>query len=119
MVHNNEKLAPKYYGPYKVVDRCGLVAYKLALPVSSQIHPVFHVSQLKVLVGPNHTSIELPTLLNKVLSKEPEIVLERKMVKIQRRAATMALVKWTNEGEEEATWEYLFDLQRRFPAFEP
>jgi len=119
VMRSNQKLAPKYYGPYQIVDKCGEVAYKLLLPSDSRIHPVFHVSQLKAVVGDVTTSTQLPSIISDVLIKEPAVILERKMVKRQGRAATMVLVQWTNESQAEATWEYLFDLQRKFPSFEP
>lgn len=118
VTRSNQKLAPKYYGPYKIIDRCGAVAYKLELPPGSQIHPVFHISQLKVLVGNVNTTTTLPTMLQDAFVREPEQVLERKMVQRQGKAATKVLVKWINEPVEEATWEFLFDLQKKFPAFD-
>ena len=42
------KLAPRYIGPFKILERVGTVAYWLALPPSlSSVHKVFHVSILR------------------------------------------------------------------------
>ena len=41
------KLNPHYIRPFKILERVGIVAYKLALPSDlSMIHPIFHVSML-------------------------------------------------------------------------
>lgn len=41
------KLSSRYHGPFEILERISEVAYSLKLPVSSRIHPVFHVSILK------------------------------------------------------------------------
>jgi hypothetical protein len=49
----HHKLEPKFYGPYDIIKCIGSMAYKLALPATSEIHLVFHVSCMKKVVGQN------------------------------------------------------------------
>lgn len=122
-VHNQSfhKLLPKFYGPFKVLDRVGAVAYQLELPVGSEIHNVFHVSQLKFCRDPHSNPIQpLPQHSYTVpVKREPEAILDRKMVKRGRLAATKVLVKWQNLPPKQATWEFYYDLLKQFPNFHP
>ena len=68
----DNKLSPKYYGPYKVLQNIGSMAYKLELPSSSQVHPVFHVSSLKKVIG---DKLLVQTMLLE-LDEEGKIILE-------------------------------------------
>ena len=104
MAHRtSNKISPKYYGPYKILDKFGPVASKLELPTTSHIHPVFHISQLNKQVGNVSTTTQLPSVIYEPLIKTSERILERKMVNRKIQAATMILVKWENQLEEEAT----------------
>jgi hypothetical protein len=57
--HVKGKLAPLYIGPLKILKHRGEMSYKLELhPKMSEVHGVFHVSQLrKCLQAPNKPEV--------------------------------------------------------------
>jgi hypothetical protein len=90
------------------------MSYKLELPPSVSIHPVFHVSQLKQHVGNKKVFEELPTMADES-SLQPQTLLDRRIVKHRNRAATQILVLWKGLSPAEATGEFLEEVMLRFP----
>jgi hypothetical protein len=92
----DNKLSPKYYGPYKVLQNIGTMAYKLELPASSRVHPVFHVSCLKKVIG---DKIPVQTIFLE-LDKEgkiildPESITDTRILQLRNRFSSEYLVKW-------------------------
>lgn len=81
-IHKHLKLHSKYYGPFRVMEKVGAVAYKLLLPDDCHLHPTFHVRQLKKYIGleaiPNP---KLPLLdAHGQILIQSEAVLERKLI---------------------------------------
>ncbi|GKF69151.1 retrotransposable element Tf2 [Tanacetum coccineum] len=112
------KLSPKYYGPFLIIAKVGAVAYKLDLPRGGQVHPVFHVSQLKLCKGNSFKRGLLPHCGDDgLLFVEPEKILERRIGKLNNREVVYVLVKWVNHDVEDATWEVAEDLLKRFHDF--
>uniref|UniRef100_A0A2N9I5B5 Chromo domain-containing protein n=1 Tax=Fagus sylvatica TaxID=28930 RepID=A0A2N9I5B5_FAGSY len=112
------KLSPKFYEPYKVIQRVGMVAYKLELPEGACIHPVFHVSFLKAKLGKTITPISRlpPTDALGHLAPQPARILETRTIKKRRLpAVTEVLVQWEGGDPDDATWELLFKLQEDYP----
>ena len=114
-----EKLAPRFYGPYKVLQRIGEVAYKLDLPPTSKVHPVFHISQLKPAVGPAMASSEVPPQLTAELelAASPEKLLSIRAISHPQGLTKEVLLKWKDLPEYEATWENAEMIMDRFPEF--
>jgi Chromo (CHRromatin Organisation MOdifier) domain len=109
----NQKLSPKFYGPFEILNKVGKVAYHLNLPEGSLIHPVFHMSQLKKRVG---SIIPLLTKLPLVgpegkLKITPAAILDRRVLKRNNEVVVEVLVQWDNLPEEETSWEDYYKLK--------
>ena len=103
----DNKLSPKYYGPYKVLQKIGTMAYKLELPASSRVHPVFHVSCLKKVIG---NKIPVQTILPELdeegkIILDPEVITETRICQLRNRSISEYLIKWKNLPAEDSTWE--------------
>jgi len=113
------KLAPRYVGSFKVLQRHGEVAYQLELPEClSSVHDVFHVSQLKKCLRVPKEQIPLEELSVKGdLTYEDYLV---RILEISERVTRswiikMCKVQWNRYSEAEATWEREDDLRKSYP----
>lgn len=94
------------------------MAYKLELPSTSKIQPVFHISQLKKHVGAAPVQSYMAEMTAEgVISTEPVAVLDRKLGKKGNHAVVFVLIQRANCTKEEATWELYSDIEKRFPNF--
>ncbi|WVZ58619.1 hypothetical protein U9M48_008871 [Paspalum notatum var. saurae] len=113
------KLAPHYIGPYKIEERIGKVAYKLQLLESmSDIHNVFHVSQLKKCLKKPARQVELDTLELQPDLRYKEVpikILNTGVKKTRRSAIRICRVLWSRHGEEVSTWERVDALREEHP----
>jgi len=111
------KLAMKYFGPYTILERIGACAYRLDLPPTTLIHPVFHVSQLKTFV-PDHTPVysDLPVSIQlDAVEVIPEQILDRRLVQKGGTAVPQVLIKWKTLPPSSATWEDYYVIKQSFP----
>ena len=101
------KLAPRYIGPYKIIEQKGNVTYKLQLPPEmSAIFDVFHVFQLKrclripeEAIAP--TNIKLQSDL--MYEETPIRVLEEMERVTQSKVIKFYKVVWNNHSEQDTT----------------
>src|ERR1041385_1476895 len=113
------KLAPRYIGPFRILSRRGPVAYRLELPPNlSQVHDVFHVSQLRrcfkdPIREVEHDMIELQQDLT--YREHPSRILDQSERRTRNKTVKFLKVQWSNHSEDEATWEREDRLRDEYP----
>jgi hypothetical protein len=118
------KLAPRYVGPFQILVRKGEVAYQLELlPQLSDVHDVFHVSQLKkcLWVPEEQISREQLHLRGDLSYNERSIrILDTTERVTHSKVIKMCKVQWSHHSEDEATWEHeeerISDYPKLFPS---
>jgi hypothetical protein len=110
--HLTAKLAPRRYGPFRVDKKLSPVTYRLTLPLSMKIHPVFHVDLLTRYKetnahGPNY---ERPP--PEIIKGEPEWEVEKIInSRLHRRNKKLQfLIRWKGFPPSEDSWVPESDL---------
>ena len=113
------KLIPKFIRSYEVIEKVGLVAYKLTLPQDlEKIHNAFHVSMLRrYRSDPSHVvSSEIIELrLDLTYKEEPIEILAREVKELRNKRIPLVKVLWRNHKTEEATWESEKAMRQQYP----
>jgi hypothetical protein len=117
------KLAPRYVRPFKIVDRKGEATYQLELPPQlSDVHDVFHVSQLKKCLRVPEEQLPM-----KELDLGGDLTYSERSIKIldtaervtHNKFIKMCKVQWSHHTEDKATWEHEKELRADYPELFP
>ena len=112
------KLAPRFTGPFEIIERVGPLAYRLDLPPHlSDIHNVFHVSMLrKYEPDPSQVIMwtEIPLREDLTYEEQPIMILDREVKVLRRREIPLVKVLWQYHGVEDATWELESEMREKY-----
>jgi hypothetical protein len=113
------KLTPRCIGPYLVIKKIGVVAYKMKLPERlADMHEVFHVSQLRKCLRVPKEQVVSDTLdLQDDLRYQevPVKIVDTITKRTRMKAFNLCKVQWSQNSEAEATWEKEDALREEFP----
>jgi hypothetical protein len=115
------KLSPRYTGPFEILSQSRGVAFELELPKKlSQVHNVFHASQLRKCMKTSEETIpseEIELQADLTYVEELLKIVAEKWKQLRNRAIKYCKVQWKHHPEREATWEKEEDLRTTYPDF--
>ena len=108
----SKKLEDKRYGPFKIIKKISSSTYKLKLPPSMKVHPVFNTSRLTPyeedpIPGRKPLPPPPPVVEGESLQYEVEFIKDSRLY----RGKLQFLVKWKGYPHEESTWEPIANLK--------
>ena len=113
------KLSPRFIEPFEILERVGIVAYRLALPPSlAGVHEVLHVSMLWKYIGdPTHIVDwgELTVYIDGTFEEGPVRIMDNREQVLLRKTIRLVKVLWKHCGVEEATWESEDTMRASYP----
>ncbi|KAD2392815.1 hypothetical protein E3N88_39792 [Mikania micrantha] len=113
------KLAPRYVGPFEIIERIGPVAYRLTLlDEFSCVHDVFHVSYLKKCLFDESLVIPIEEIqVDEQLHfvEEPLEIMDRKVKQLRRSRIPLVKVRWNTRRGPEFTWEREDHMKSKYP----
>ena len=113
------KLSPRFIGSYEVLERIGLVAYRLALPLElAELHDVFHVSILRRYHSDESHILpvqEIQVREDLSYDEEPKAIMAREVKRLRNKQVPLVKVLLQHHGREEATWEPEATMRAQYP----
>ncbi|XP_062118874.1 uncharacterized protein LOC133832564 [Humulus lupulus] len=113
------KLAPRYIGPFNVIERVREVAFRLNLPARlGHVHNMFHVSMLRKYTPDPSDIIEyeaIPLQEDVTYEEQPIRILARELKMPRNREILVVKVLWQNHREDEATRELESNMHEKYP----
>ncbi|GJV56096.1 hypothetical protein Tco_1457101 [Tanacetum coccineum] len=113
------KLTLRYVGPFEILERIGLVAYRLRLPEElNSVHDTFHVSNLKKWLGNANLHVPLNEIkIDKTLRfvEEPIEIMDREIKSLKRSRIPLVKVRWISKCGPDFTWEREDYMKSKYP----
>ncbi|GJT66579.1 putative reverse transcriptase domain-containing protein [Tanacetum coccineum] len=113
------KLAPRFVGPFEVIEKVGPVAYRLDLPKELDgVHDTFHVSNLKKCLADPTLQVPLDEIQvdDKLNFMEEHVeILEREFKNLKRSRIAIVKVRWNSKRGPEFTWEREDHMRLKYP----
>ncbi|GJT29289.1 putative reverse transcriptase domain-containing protein [Tanacetum coccineum] len=113
------KLNPHYIGPFKILDKVGMLAYRLELPEQlSRVHSTFQVSNLKKSFVDEPLAIPLDEIqiINKLnFIEEPIEIMDREVKWLKQSRIPIMKICWNSRRGPEFTWEHEDQMKKKYP----